>query len=35
MQATTRAFLWGAILMGGGMWAYHAFVKPLPRPSGG
>jgi len=35
MQATTRAFLWGAVLAIGGMWAYHAFVKPLPRPNGG
>jgi hypothetical protein len=34
MQATTRAFLWGAVLAVAGTWAYHAFIHPLPRTTG-
>ena len=30
---TDGKFWWGVILGVGGMWAYHAFLKPLPRPS--
>jgi len=35
MRPTTRCFLWGAVLGIGGVWAYHAFFKPLPRAGNG
>lgn len=35
MRPTTRAFIWGAVIGVGGLWAYHAFVRPVPRPAGG
>ena len=25
-----RQFLWGVVVGVAGVWAYHAFVKPLP-----
>lgn len=25
---------WGFVMGIGGVWAYHAFVKPLPKPKG-
>lgn len=35
MRPATRGFLWGVVLTFAGTWAYHAFIRPLPRPSGG
>jgi hypothetical protein len=35
MRPGTRAFIWGLLIGAGGMWAYHAFARPLPRPTGG
>lgn len=26
-------FVWGVVVGVAGVWAYHAFVKPLPRKS--
>lgn len=31
MPHFTRGFLWGAVAAIAGTWAFHAFVKPLPR----
>lgn len=31
MRPTTRSFLWGAVVGLGACWAWHAFVKPLPK----
>jgi hypothetical protein len=30
-----RSFLWGVVVGVGAMWAYHAFVKPLPGKTSG
>lgn len=35
MRPTTRGFIWGLVIAFGGTWAYHAFVKPLPRANTG
>jgi hypothetical protein len=34
MRPSTLGFIWGVVIAVGGTWAYHAFVKPLPRPAG-
>ena len=31
MRPTTKAFLWGAVVGLAGTWAFHAFMKPLPK----
>ena len=32
MRPGTRGFLWGVVISFAGTWAYHAFIRPLPRP---
>lgn len=34
MRPGTRGFLWGVALTFAATWAYHAFVRPLPRATG-
>lgn len=35
MRPQTRGFIWGVILTFAGTWAWHAFVRPLPRAAAG
>lgn len=30
-----RKFVWGVIVGVAGVWAYHAFIRPLPGKSAG
>lgn len=35
MRPGTRGFIWGLVIGLGGMWAYHAFISPLPTAKSG
>jgi hypothetical protein len=30
-----KSFVWGVIVGVGGVWAYHAFLRPLPSAKSG